>query len=77
MSRRRFEVFAYRHVLARMRQVVSDRDIASAPDATWEAEDCQADRGRSGLADSGRPLPDNSDLATIYGRKLSEPTPYS
>jgi hypothetical protein len=30
MSRRRFEVFEYRQVLARMRQGDSDRDIASA-----------------------------------------------
>jgi hypothetical protein len=59
MSRRRFEVFDYRQVLARMRQGDSDRDIAAARlmgrGKLKTVTQVALDRG---WLDPGRPLPD-------------------
>ena len=76
MTNRRFEMYQYRHALARMRQGDSDRDIARSKlmgrkkiAAVREAAQ------RHGWLDPGTPLPDDTELAAVFGRR--EPGPRS
>ena len=74
MGNRRFEVFEYRQVLARMRQGDSDRDIARAglmgrkKLATIRDAALQHD-----WLDPARPLPDDAVLAAMFGRNPQLP----
>ena len=69
MSNRRFQVFEYRQVLTRMRQGDSDRDIAGARlmgrGKLKGVRKVALERGWLGL---DRPLPDDAELAGIFGR---------
>ncbi len=74
MSRRRFEVFEYRQVLARMRQSDSDRDIASPRlMGRGKLKTVRQVALARGWLDPGRPLPDDAELAAIVGRNLKLP----
>ena len=74
MSRRRFEVFEYRQVLARMRQKDSDRDIAGAHlMGRGKLKTVRRVAQSQGWLDPGRPLPDDTELAAIFGRNPKLP----
>lgn len=74
MSRRRFEVFEYRQVLARMRQGDSDRDIAGARlMGRGKLKTLRRVAHEQGWLDPGRPLPDDAELAAIFGRNPKLP----
>ncbi|MGF6978233.1 transposase [Paraburkholderia sp. JPY465] len=74
MSRRRFEVFEYRQVLARMRQGDSDRDIASARlMGRGKLKTVRQIALARGWLDPGRPLPDDAELAAIFGHNPKLP----
>lgn len=74
MGNRRFEVFEYRQVLARMRQGDSDRDIARAglmgrkKLATIRDAALQYD-----WLNPARPMPDDAVLAVMFGRNPQLP----
>ncbi|WP_225032055.1 DDE-type integrase/transposase/recombinase [Paraburkholderia sp. XV] len=74
MSNRRFEVFEYRQVLARMRQGDSDRDIAGAHlMGRGKLKTVRQVALAHGWLDPGRPLPDDAELAGIFGRDPKVP----
>jgi hypothetical protein len=74
MSNRRFEVFEYRQVLARMRQGDSDRDIAGARlMGRGKLKTIRQVALAHGWLDPGRPLPDDAELAGIFGRNPKVP----
>jgi Integrase core domain len=74
MSNRRFEVFEYRQVLARMRQGDSDRDIASSHlMGRSKLKTVRQVALTHGWLDPGRPLPDDAELAGIFGRDPKVP----
>lgn len=69
MSKRRFEMFQFRQVLARMRQSDSDRDIAR--DGLMGRKKCARVRAvavQHGWLDSATPLPDDGVLAQVFGQ---------
>jgi hypothetical protein len=69
MSRRKFEVFEYRQVLARNRQGDSDRNIASARlTERGKLKTVRQVAPARGWLDPGRPLPDDAELAASFGR---------
>ena len=69
MSNRRFEVFKYRQVLTRMRQGDSDRDIAGARLMGRGKLKCvRKVTLERGWLELDRPLPDDAELAGIFGR---------
>ncbi len=69
MSNRRFEVFEYRQVLVRMRQGDSDRDIAGAQlMGRSKLKTVRQVALAHGWLEPGRPLPDDAELAGIFGR---------
>jgi len=69
MSNRRFEVFEYRQVLTRMRQGDSDRDIASARlMGRGKLKGVRKLALARGWLEPDRPLPDDAELAGIFGR---------
>ncbi|MGF6759676.1 transposase [Paraburkholderia sp. GAS42] len=74
MSNRRFEVFEYRQVLVRMRQGDSDRDIASAHlMGRSKLKTVRQVALTHGWLEPGRPLPDDAELAGIFGRDPKVP----
>ena len=69
MSKRRFEMYQFRQVLARMRQNDSDRDIAR--DGLMGRKKCARVRAvavQQGWLDSAMPLPDDETLAQVFGQ---------
>jgi hypothetical protein len=74
MSNRRFEVFEYRQVLVRMRQGDSDRDIAGAHlMGRGKLKTVRQVALAHGWLDPGGPLPDDAELAGIFGRDPKVP----
>lgn len=67
-------MFEYRQVLARMRQGDSDRDIASARlMGRGKLTTVRQVALTRGWLDPGRPLPDDAELAAIFGRNPKLP----
>ncbi|MFP4897591.1 IS21 family transposase, partial [Paraburkholderia sp. EG304] len=67
-------MFEYRQVLARMRQGDSDRDIASARlMGRGKLKTVRQVALARGWLDPGRPLPDDAELAAIFGRNPKLP----
>jgi hypothetical protein len=67
-------VFEYRQVLVRMRQGDSDRDIAGAHlMGRSKLKTVRQVALTHGWLDPGRPLPDDAELAGIFGRDPKVP----
>lgn len=67
-------MFEYRQVLARMRQGDSDRDVASAHlMGRGKLKTVRQGALDRGWLDPGRPLPDDAELAEIFGRNPQLP----
>lgn len=67
-------MFEYRQVLARMRQGDSDRDIASARlMGRGKLKTVRQVALARDWLDPGRPLPDDAELAAIFGRNHACP----
>ena len=75
MTKRRFDMYQYRQVLARMRQGDSDRDIARSKTMGRKkiAQVREAAHER-GWLDPGAPLPDDTQLAAVFTRKEALPS---
>jgi transposase len=74
MTNRRFEMYQYRHALARMRQGDSDRDIArSKLMGRKKIAAMRETAQRQGWLDPGTPLPDDTQLAAVFGRREAAP----
>ena len=74
MTDRRFEMFEYRHVLARMRAGDSDREIAKAKlMGRRKARALRAQARSCGWLDPDRPLPDDATLAQVLGGVRTPP----
>jgi transposase len=70
MTNRRFEMYQYRHALARMRQGDSDRDIArSKLMGRKKIAAVRETAQQHGWLDPGTPLPDDEKLAVVFGRR--------
>ena len=66
MANRRFEMYQYRQILARMRSGDSDRDIASADLAgRRKAAEIRRQGVYHGWFDPSLPLPDEATLAEV------------
>jgi hypothetical protein len=67
-------MFIYRQVLARMRQGDSDRDIAGARlMGRGKLKTVRQLAQEHGWLEPGRPLPDDAELAAIFGRNPKLP----
>ncbi len=74
MGNRRFEMHEYRHILARMRQGESDRQLAGAGIiGRKKASGLRRKAKHHGWLDSSKPLPDDAQLAKVFSRPLSKP----
>jgi hypothetical protein len=67
-------MYQYRHALARMRQGDSDRDIArSKLMGRKKIAAVREEAQRQGWLDPGTPLPDDTQLASVFGRREAAP----
>jgi transposase len=74
MSNRRFEMYHYRQLLARMRQGDSDRDIArSKLMGRRKIAHVRQIAEEHGWLDPAVPLPDDAGLAEVFGRERNLP----
>ena len=74
MTKRRFEMYQYRSVLARMRQGDSDRDIArSKTMGRKKLAQVREIAGERGWLSPEFPLPDDAMLAALFARKDALP----
>jgi hypothetical protein len=76
MANRRFEMYEYRQVLVRMRQGDSDRGIRRAGlmgrDKAKEVREIAQEQG---WLDRSRPLPEDGELAEVFGSSQRPSTP--
>ena len=76
MANRRFEMYEYRQVLVRMRQGDSDRGIRRAGlMGRDKAKEVRAIALEQGWLDRSRPLPEDRELAEVFGSPQRPSTP--
>jgi hypothetical protein len=72
MGNRRFEMHTYRHILVRMRQGESDRQLAKdGIIGRNKAAELRNKARQQGLLAPDKPLPDDEQLAAILTRPAS------